>query len=135
MFVILSKILVFIFLLINTVTDIKHKKIWFPLSILVLVLGIIMHLLVPGMHPVQSLAGMIPGLLLLGIYRSAAMPSVPGTAFPYVPAGVCWACPLRSGLCCYPCFLLRLWLCCWLSGAKQTAGHGFLICLFCVRLI
>ena len=67
MYTVIAYIIVFVFLLINTITDLKRRKIWLPLSAALIVLGIIFHSMVPGLHPAASLTGLLPGLLLLGI--------------------------------------------------------------------
>ena len=77
----LLKLLTAAYLAVCTASDMKTRKVWWPASAAVAAAGLLIHLFVPGMHVMQSLAGMLPGLALLGLSAVAGAAVGKGDAF------------------------------------------------------
>ena len=59
--------LITVLLIFYTVTDLKHRRIWWPPAAACTGLGILIHLAVPGMEVAESLTGLLPGIVLFAI--------------------------------------------------------------------
>ena len=67
MYLFTAWIIVLIFLIFNTFTDVRYQKILTHPAIGMIILGIVLHILLPKQYVITSILGMLPGAVLLGV--------------------------------------------------------------------